>query len=372
MRALRVLAAGVAAVLSPWQLAAQAPPPSPEAGHPAIEFHGLVSTSYSYNLNFPASRKNQLRVFDTDDAEARLDVVEFVVQRPVAAAWDAGFRVDVTAGAVSRFVASRGLFRDSAGEGQDIDLHQAFVSLLVPLGSGLHVDAGKFITGLGYEVIEGYDGWNDNATRSFLFGYAIPFTHTGLRVAYSVSPVLSAMGMVANGWDDVRDNNRGKTVHLQLGITPTSRLAILLNGIAGPEQDNDNRHVREVLDVVATWKPSERLSLGFGGDWGREEAAAPGGQTADWRGVAGYLRFAPGPRFAVSLRAETFEDRDGARTGTAQTLAEFTLTPELRLGSSCVVRGDLRLDRSDHAIFEGRSGMRRTQPTVSVNALYHF
>jgi hypothetical protein len=372
MRALRVLAAGVAAVLSPRLLAAQAPPPSPEAGHPAIEFHGLVSTSYSYNLNLPASRTNQLRVFDTDDAEARLDVVEFVVQRPVAAAWDAGFRVDVTAGAVSRVVASRGLFRDSAGEGQDIDLHQAFVSLLVPLGRGLHVDAGKFITGLGYEVIEGYDGWNDNATHSFLFGYAIPFTHTGLRASYTVSPFLTTMLMVANGWDDVRDNNRGKTVHLQLGLTPTRRLVILLNGIAGPERDDDSHDYRDVLDVVATWKPTDRLSLGFNGDWGREAAAAPAGGTAEWQGVAGYLRLAPRGPFALSLRAETFVDRDGARTGTAQTLYGFTLTPEVRLGTSCVLRGDLRLDVSDQAVFETRSGTRRTQPTLSVNVLYHF
>jgi hypothetical protein len=372
MRALCILAAGVAAVLSPRLLAAQASPPAPEAVHPAVEFHGLVSTSYTYNLNLPPSRTNQLRVFDTDDAEARLDLVEFVVQRPVAVAWDAGFRVDITAGAVSRVVASRGLFRDSAGEGQDIDLHQAFVSVLVPLGSGLRVDAGKFVTGLGYEVIEGFDGWNDNATHSFLFGYAIPFTHTGIRASYTVSPVLSTMVMVANGWDDVRDNNSGKTVHLQLGLTPSSRLAIILNGIAGPEQDNDSHDYRDVLDVVATWKPTDHLSLGMNGDWGREAAAAPGGLTAEWKGVAGYLRLSPRGPFALSLRAETFEDRDGARTGTAQTLAGFTLTPEVRLGTSCVVRGDLRLDVSDRAVFEGRNGPRKSQPTMSVNALYHF
>ncbi len=372
MRALRVLAAGVAAVLSPRLLAAQAPPAVPEAGHQAIEFHGLVSTSYSYNLNLPPSRTNQLRVFDVNDAEARLDLVELVLQRPASGPWGAGFRVDFTAGAVSRVVASRGLFRDSAGEGQDMDLHQAYVSLLVPLGSGLHVDAGKFITGLGYEVIEGYDGWNDNASRSFLFGYAIPFTHTGLRASYTLSPVVSAMVMVANGWDDVRDNNRGKTIHLQLGLTPSGRLTVLVNGIGGPERDNDSHDWRDVLDVVAIWKPSDHLTVGFNGDWGREAAAAPGGGTAVWRGAAGYLRVVPHGPFAFSLRAETFQDRDGARTGTAQTLAGVTVTPEVRLGTSFVLRGDFRLDVSDQPVFEARSGARKTQPTLSVNALYHF
>jgi len=368
---LRILAAGVAALLSPWLLAAQAPPPNPEPGHQAIEFHGLVSTSFSYNLNQPPSRTNQLRVFDFDDDAFRIDLVELVVQRPVPAPGDFGFRVDFTAGAVSRIVASRGLFRDSAGEGQDIDIHQAFVSFVAPVGSGLRLDAGKFITGLGYEVIEGYDGWNDNASHSFLFGYAIPYTHTGVRASYSFSPAVSAMLMVANGWDDVQDNNRGKTVHLQLGLTPSSRLAITVNGIAGPEQNNDDVHFRDVLDVTATWKPTDHLSLGFNGDWGRETAAAPGGLMAVWTGAAGYLRLTRN-RLAVSFRAERFDDRDGSRTGTAQTLSEITVTPELRLGASCLVRGDLRLDSSDRAVFEGSSAARKTQPTVSVNVLYHF
>jgi len=371
MRVIRFLAVG-AALLLPRPLAAQAPARDSEPGRQAIDFHGLVSTSFSYNLNQPPSRTNQLRVFDYDDEDFRIDEVELVVQRPVAAADQFGFRVDFTAGAVSRVVASRGLFRDSTGEGQDIDLHQAFVSFVAPLGTGLRLDAGKFITGLGYEVIEGYDGWNDNATHSLLFGYAIPFTHTGVRASYAVSSVVSTMLMVANGWDDVRDNNRGKTVHLQVGLAPSSRLAIYLNGIAGPEQNNDDVHYRDVMDVVATWKASDHLSLGLNGDWGRETAATPGGLMAVWRGAAGYLRLAPGRRFALNLRAERFDDRDGARTGTAQTLSEITLTPEARLGASCIVRGDLRLDVSDRAVFETPGAPRRTQPTLSLNALYHF
>jgi hypothetical protein len=34
---------------------------------------------------------------------------------------------------------------------------------------------------MGYELIEGYDGYNDNYSRSLLFNYAIPLTHTGVK-----------------------------------------------------------------------------------------------------------------------------------------------------------------------------------------------
>jgi hypothetical protein len=370
VRAFCILAAGAGLCL-PRPLAGQTPA-GPAPVPPAIEVHAFVSTSFSYGFNQPPSRANQLRVFDYDDDMFRIDEVELVALRSVAAPGELGFRVDFTAGAVSRVVASRGLFRDSSGEGQDIDLHQAFVSYVAPIGRGLRLDAGKFVTGLGYEVIEGYDGWNDNATHSFLFGYAIPFTHTGVRAAYSLSPAVAAMVMVANGWDDVQDNNRGKTVHLQLGFTPSPRLAVYLNGIAGPEQNNDDVHFRDVVDVVATWKPTDHVGFGLNGDWGRETAAAAGGRMAVWRGAAVYLRLASERTLALSVRAEVFDDRDGTRTGTAQTLGEVTLTPELRLGSSVVVRSDLRVDHSDRPEFDSRRGPVQSQPTASLNVLYHF
>jgi hypothetical protein len=72
------------------------------------------------------------------------------------------------------------------------------------------------------------------------------------------------------------------------------------------------------------------------------------------------------------VRAETFDDRDGVRTGQAQTLSEITLTPELRLTPRFVLRADLRRDLSNHAVFESDSGARDTQTTILVNVLGAF
>jgi len=59
---------------------------------------------------------------------------------------------------------------------------------------------------MGYELIEGYDGYNDNYSRSILFGYAIPFTHTGVKASYAFSSKVAGMVEVVNGWDLLRDN----------------------------------------------------------------------------------------------------------------------------------------------------------------------
>src|SRR6266850_7415355 len=220
-----------------------------------MTLNGLIATSYSYNFNRPGSGTSQFRVFDFDDNTFKLDEFELVAQKAVGKTRDSGFRVDLTLGSsVPRVTASAGLFRDDAGVAGDIDVHQAFASYIAPLGSGLRFDAGKFITSHGYEVIDGYDGWNDNATRSILFGYAIPFTHLGARATYVFSPRVTAIGMVVNGWDVARDNNRSKSVGAQ--VTLTSPLTVIVSGMTGPERLGNDSDARNLLDVVAIAKVS--------------------------------------------------------------------------------------------------------------------
>ncbi len=316
---------------------------------------------------------NRLRVFDFDDNTFALDLFELVAQKSAAGPSESGFRVDIAAGSsIPRVAASAGLFRDDAGVGQDIDLQQAFATYVAPLGSGLRIDAGKFVTSHGYEVIDGYDGWNDNASRSFLFGYAIPFTHVGARATYAFSPRVSGQVMLVNGWDVARDNNRSKSVGAQFTLSPAAPLVVLVSGMIGPERAGNDSDSRRLLDVVATWKATSRLTLGANADWAVEENAAGPDQEGRWDGVAGYARIAIGGPVSVSLRAESFRDRDGTRTGTSQTLEEITITPEARVTPHLIVRGDFRVDRSNREVFETRSGSSKTQPTLSVNAIYVF
>ena len=48
----------------------------------------------------------------------------------------------------------------------NFDIPEMYVSYIAPLGKGLRFDAGKFATHLGSEVIGGYDGYNDEFSRS--------------------------------------------------------------------------------------------------------------------------------------------------------------------------------------------------------------
>ncbi len=339
-----------------------------------VTVNGLVSTSYGFNANRPDSRTNQFRVFDQDEGTFQIDVAELAVQRIPAAAGQAGFSIHLTAGSsIPRVAAASGLFRDDEGRAQDIDIHQALASYILPVGKGLRLDFGKHVTHLGYEVIDGYDGVNDQATRSFLFGYAIPFTQTGLKAGYAFSPRVAASAYLVNGWDNVRDNNRSKSVGAQLALTPVDGATVLVNYLGGAERDSSS-DLRHVVDIVAGYKPAGRFSLGANLDYGTEAKALASGDDAIWKGGALYVRAAVSGPWSLTARAEVFDDGDGFRTGTAQTLKEISLTPELKLPSGFLLRLDLRTDRSDQSVFERkeRKATRRSQNTVTLNALCTF
>jgi hypothetical protein len=56
----------------------------------------------------------------------------------------------------------------------------------------------------------------------------------------------------------------------------------------------------------------------------------------------------------------------------AQKLKEITLTPELKASSHFVIRADLRIDWSDHDVFEKKEGLTGRQPTGLLNVIYLF
>ncbi len=338
---------------------------------PKVTVDAYVSLALTHNTNDPPSELNGLRVFDLDDDDLAIEG-ELVVQRAVSAPGELGFRIDLAAGSnIPRVSAASGLFRDSAtGEAEDIDLQQAYISYVAPLGKGLRLDFGKHVTHAGAELIPGYDGDNDQYSRSFLFGYAIPFTHTGLKAGYAFSPKVTLVGMLLQGWDNFKDNNDGKTLGAQLALTPTPAFTAYLNWLYGAERAQ-SADKRRLFDLVAVWKPVPRVALSFNWDLAREKNGAGPGRDAEWNGLAGSLKLGLGGGFSLVARAERFEDTHGVRTGAEQTLKEFTGGLELR-ARGLLLRGELRRDSSDRAVFESDGGPSRRQTTLAGNVAYSF
>ena len=230
---------------------------------------------------------------------------------------------------------------------------------------------------MGYEVIEGYDGYNDNYSRSLLFNYAIPFTHTGVKAGYAFNSALSATLMVVNGWDNARDNNSDKSIGGQLMFVPAKPVTVYLNFITGAEKTDTNGYRRSTYDLVAAWKATKALTLTINGDYGVEKRASlvTPGADAVWKGVAGYAKFEVTSVFAVALRAETFQDAGGTRlgAGSAATVKELTVTPSFKLGDRIIVRSDLRFDRANVPVFtKNAAEPTKAQTTLAFNVAFVY
>ncbi len=221
---------------------------------------------------------------------------------------------------------------------------------------------GKFSSLAGAEVIESPS--NTNFSRSYLFGDAVPFTHTGVRLTYAATPKLSIVGGLNDGWDDWKFAGKKKTLEGALVLKPSPGYSLTLATYNGSEfalNGNSNLGAvpvlsnRSLYDGVLTLHPTSALTIVANYDNGTQLADGTNAfQTARWNGAAAYLNYQLNPRYGVSLRKESFHDTQGFRTGTPQRLQSSTATLAVTLESNCVLRFEYRLDASDAPAFTYR------------------
>ena len=122
---------------------------------------------YTYNFDNPGSQENDLRVFDHKSNSFTLDLAQILFNKD-AQLGGVGYRLKLSAGETAKWIHSRGL---GISDGEDpsksdaFDVTEAYIDYLAPLGKGLKLRFGKFVTYNGAEVIEARD--NPNYSRSF-------------------------------------------------------------------------------------------------------------------------------------------------------------------------------------------------------------
>src|SRR5215475_3538269 len=336
-----------------------------------VEVSGVVDGYYSYNNN-KVDIFTQGRAFDVRHNAFSLQLAKLTLQKANSKDSPLGFRVDLGLGeTVDRIISVSDSSRNDATK----HVLQAYASYVAPIGSGLTIDFGKFYTPVGAEVVETKD--NLNYSRGLLFLYG-PFYHTGFRAKYAFNDKAALSGFFFNGWDNLFENNvsenAGKTVGFQLGLTPSKKFSFTQTYLAGPEAPLANApdfSSRDIADTVATVYVTDKLTLLGNFVYGSD--ADNNGVRGHWTGFAGYFKYAFNNRFAFAPRFEVFHDKDGLRTGVAQTLKDITLTQELKLSSNFITRFEYRRDFSNRNVFTNSSGAAKdNQNTFTLGISYFF
>lgn len=326
-----------------------------------------IQTSYTYNFENYKSQSNELRLFDNKSNSFLIDIAQVSLSKE-AEKGKLGYKIKTTMGETAKYIHSAGL----GSPNEHFDLTEAYLDYIFDIGRGLKIRFGKFVTSHGAEVIEALD--NPNFSRSLLFNYAIPFTHTGIVIGYPITEQLNINLHIVNGWDNTEDNNKSKTFGLNATYSPSESFSLTTNLMYGPEKNNNNSDNRFLIDIVTTFKPSKNLSFILNGDYGNEKASDINGKDADWKGFSGIVKYDFSDNFSLAIRGEYFKDTDGVRTGVSQEVKEFTITPEFRLKSGIVIRPEYRHDWSTKKVFNLINGVPtgKTQDTVAISFMYRW
>src|SRR6266403_3183324 len=336
---------------------------------------GFVDTYYNVNFNHPSNNGVGFRAFDFRDKSISLNMVELILDKATDAAGPAGrtgYHVSLGFGDAMNTVNSAE--NPAVGRGFAQYLKEAYFSYLAPLGKGLQVDVGKFVTPMGAEVIESKDNWN--YSRGLLFTWAIPFYHFGARAKYTFNDKYNLTGFVLNGWNNIVDNNSGKTYGFSFIGNPTKIASFVVNYLAGPEEAtgtfgatstgplvNVNKTWRQTVDVVASYNPTSKLSFLANVDYGTGDKFVTDNTTAPptlspavwWAGGAGYAKYAIDANDYVAARYEYFEDHNGFMTGLfipRLHFNEFTATYQRTLSTHLLTRFEYRRDMSQFPVYQ--------------------
>jgi len=347
---------------APAPAAAPAPPPPPPWSVGPIDFSGLIDGYYTFNFNHPGTGENDLYNFNKKANQFSLNMAKLSMSHSTD---PVGFQVDFGFGKAFDII--------NGGEPAlgTKNIEQAFVSWK-PKGkdSGFQMDFGKFVTSAGSEVIESHLNWN--YSRSVLFAWAIPYYHFGFRATETKGHFTGGFQLV-NGWNNVEDNNSGKTIGL-VGNLTSSKISWMNNYYTGPENSGTNTGWRNLYDTTVLFTPTGKFNAYFNFDYGQNKSGTGKLEsTAKWYGVAGAAKMQMNDHNAITPRIEWFKDRDGYSTGTAQALKEFTLTYEYKWTQGLLARVEYRRDWSDEKFFtRGSTGSSDHQDTFTLGVVAFF
>ncbi len=340
----------------------QSPSAQPWAVGP-VQVSGTIDAYFNYTPNHPSSRMLPYRNFDVRTNSLNLNMAELNLTmdpQPL------GFTLTLGAGRAWDLFN----FADTANGFDNLRyVPQAFMSYKSEKLNGLQVDVGKFFTSAGAELTETYLGWNYSRSLAYANG---PYYHFGVRASMPMGSHFTAGVQLVNGWNNVEDNNSGKTAGVTTALT-FDKFSWFNTYYGGSETSAVNSGFRHFYDTVITFDPTDKISFYSLFDYGTEKRMMGGG-SYDWITVGGAARFQLTDKIAFSPRAEYYYDKDGFITGQTQKLKEITLTGEYKITDGFLSRLEYRRDWSDQYVFERgmTANATKNQDTFVLGLIMNF
>lgn len=395
---------------------------------------GFVEGGYFYDASAP-----KIGVFPKEDAptligfpgaysnRGLLDQADITFQKTIDStkSWDFGFLVEGGYGTDDALIHSYGILDNraagtefnkfnetapdsSAGSPQNqIDLVQANVSLLVPLGSGLTIEAGKFVTPLGYETISPLN--NPFYTHSYLFTFGIPLTQTGVTGSYTFGKLVNGNDLtvtagVTRGWNVSSSDNNGEIDFLgslSTHLDAAGKAGFILNVSEGPQTydsggfKGDSKNYWTVVEAIPSYQVSDQLKVAVdllyadfphGSIVSTNSSGGLDGSSAQWYSACFYAGYKLNNYFTLNGRTEWYRDQGGFSVASGYSANYYEATAGVQIHpfpSNDILqwlqfRPEVRYDLSDRPVYNAAhdSAISGTgdynEFTVAMDAIMQF
>jgi hypothetical protein len=352
--------------------------PYVETSQKGITLSGYVDAGYQYNFNGRGEDMSDVYKFGNEAATAGdnkgrgdfdLNAVKLALEKPLTDANElqAGFRIDAMLGE------DAAVLGQNAGGSDSIFLEQAYVQFRLPYGNGIDFKVGKFVSPLGYEVIE--RPVNMNITYGNIFANnLVPRWHTGFLGSYRVNDIVDLKFGIANGSNNdnglgagTADDNAALLAAINLTVPGGNAnwyqaVMYAINGDAGIADMAGNKaglgsddSPTIVYDTWMNWKPKcckDKLLLGLNANLGHAPVFTGIGATQDnyttWFGLASYIKYKFNDIFSLANRIDYIHNDDSHAFGNTvdnrQDIWSETMTASFDVIENMMLRTEYRLD----------------------------
>jgi len=388
-----------------------------ETAQKGIKLSGYVDAGYSYNFTGAANGTSDVTGRMGSDTAAKGDFNLYAVKIALEKALtsenkaQAGFRTDVMIGEDATYLINRGTATNLDNNNQNSNslfLEQAYVSIRAPVGNGWDFKVGKFVSILGYEVIE--RPANMNVTYGLLW-QQMPLYYTGVLSSYKFDDYLDAKLGVVNG--SQTDNNLstsgagdGCAVLAALNVTAPGGNANWSNNFQYSSNNDSNSSTGATASSTSTaegntssgtgytfiynswgnWAPkfaNDKLLFAFNALLGTESTNGQIGSNRNnqpgttWFGAGAYAKYQFNDWFSLCSRGEYLGGNNPEKLyDTTQpntdTLAlwEYTLTAGFNVIDNLLIRAEYRLDWGNSSVNNFQTGGAGAPNTSSGPAHY--
>ena len=399
-----------------------------ETAQKGIKLSGYVDAGYAYNFTGTGNQSTVDSRFGSDTAQRgdfQLYAVKIALEKALSSEnkAQAGFRADVMIGEDANYfidrsspnnnlnggsgsVAGNGGPTNADSNSNALFLEQAYVSVRASVGNGWDFKVGKFVSILGYEVIE--RPANMNVTYGLLF-QQMPLYYTGVLSSYKFDDYIDGKLGVVNGSNS--DNNTtldpnvgdGCAVLAALNITAPGGNANWSNNFQYSTQADNNTATGPydsttpqntggtdpttggvvtqsgnliVYNSWGNWAPkfaNDKLLFAFQGVLGNSTGSAncltgtgafgqqfPFGINSTWYGAGAYAKYQFNDWFSLASRGEYLGSNNSGKFGSQGTNNtnknqgdthvtgcnwwEYTLTAGFNVIDNLLIRAEYRLD----------------------------